>query len=57
LGAVNLRERDVRVLRSWTEKTRGAVRAGAQGEEEASPGRPRSYIYLKLLYRTLFQIL
>ena len=37
---VNLRERAVGALWSWTGKTRDAVRAGAQGEEEASPGRP-----------------
>jgi len=39
---VNLRERAVGVLRFWTGKSRGTVRAGAQGEGEASPGRPRS---------------
>ena len=39
---MNLRERAVGVLRSWIEKSRGTVRAGAQGEGEASPGRPRS---------------
>ena len=36
------RERVVGVLRSWIEKSRGTIRAGAQGEGEASPGRPRS---------------
>ena len=41
-SAVNLREWAVGVLRFWTGKSCSAVRAGAQGEGEASPGRPRS---------------
>ena len=40
-STVNFREGDVGFLRPWTAKSSGVVHAGAQREEEASPGRPR----------------
>ena len=40
LSTVNLKERAVGIPWSWAEKLGGIVHAGAQVEEEASPGRP-----------------